>query len=138
MTISLLLSSLVSAQIPNRNTSSLTTAIVDCGNKPNCVSSQASAQDKKIAPVTFNGTAEDFQNAVKEKIASLPRTKIVNQTDAYFHIEFTTAIMRFTDDVELYFDNGLIHVRSASRVGYSDLGANRNRVEEIRKLLQKN
>ena len=65
----------------------------------------------------------------------MPRSQIVSSTNTYIHVEFTSLIFRFVDDVEFLFDDEkkLIHVRSASRVGYSDLGANRNRVEEIRK-----
>ena len=65
---------------------------------------------------------------------SFPRVKIIKQTDAYVYAEFTTLIMRYTDDVEFYINEGkkVIDVRSASRVGKSDLGKNRSRIEDFR------
>ena len=64
----------------------------------------------------------------------MPRSKIVSEQDNYLHIEFTSRIMRFVDDVEFYFNDTkkIIQVRSASRVGRSDFGVNRKRVEMIR------
>lgn len=64
----------------------------------------------------------------------MERTNIVTETDNYFHAEFKSALMGFVDDSEFYHDEreDVIHVRSASRVGYSDFGVNRRRVESIR------
>jgi uncharacterized protein (DUF1499 family) len=60
--------------------------------------------------------------------------EVITETENYIHATFTSRIFRFVDDVEFYFmrDAPVIHVRSASRVGYSDLGVNRKRVEKIR------
>ena len=60
--------------------------------------------------------------------------------DGYLYAEFTSRLMRYVDDVEFLEDStaGVIHVRSASRLGYTDLGANRKRIENIRGLLTKN
>ena len=58
--------------------------------------------------------------------------------DEFLHIEFTSKIFRFIDDVEFYFDKpGVIHFRSASRIGHSDMGVNRDRMEEIERLFIK-
>ncbi len=67
-------------------------------------------------------------------IEAMPRTKIVKATPQYLRAEFRSAIFGFVDDVELAVGGapGVIHVRSASRVGYWDLGVNRRRVEQIR------
>ncbi len=67
-------------------------------------------------------------------VNSMKRAEIVEKTNDYLYVEFTTATWRFVDDVEFYFDDGkkLIHFRSASRVGHSDLGVNRKRMEKIR------
>jgi uncharacterized protein (DUF1499 family) len=64
----------------------------------------------------------------------MPRTVVVTKTDQYLHAEVTSRIYRFVDDVEFYVDKqaGVIHCRSASRVGYSDFGVNRARIEQIR------
>jgi uncharacterized protein (DUF1499 family) len=76
---------------------------------------------------------------LKEIINSMPGSNIVREEDRYLHAEFRSALFRFIDDVEFYLDaeNGIIHVRSASRVGYWDLGVHRRRVEAIRSKLSK-
>jgi len=65
----------------------------------------------------------------------IPRMVIITETESYLHAEATSLIFRFRDDVEFVIDQqaNVIHFRSASRVGHSDLGANRVRMEEIRK-----
>jgi uncharacterized protein (DUF1499 family) len=69
----------------------------------------------------------------------LPRTRIVSRTDASLHAECRSRIFRFVDDLELCLRaaEGIIAVRSASRLGYSDLGVNRSRVEALRAELKK-
>jgi uncharacterized protein (DUF1499 family) len=64
----------------------------------------------------------------------MKRTRIVEDTGAYLHVECTSAVFRFVDDVEFLFDDGsgTIFMRSASRSGYSDFGVNRRRMEAIR------
>ncbi len=71
---------------------------------------------------------------MKRAIASMPRTTIVTEEGAYLHVEFRTALFRFTDDVEFVVDpeTKQIDFRSASRIGYSDLGTNRRRMEAVR------
>lgn len=100
-------------------------------NKPNCVSSRADAADKQhyIAPLT--GTLAD----AKAWIEAQPRTVIVEEADGYLHATFQTAFFRFKDDVQIEVDGDQLHIRSASRVGYGDLGVNRKRVEALRKAL---
>ena len=109
--------------------------LADCPKTPNCVSSQTADEDHFIEPFTYQGNKREAFLRLKQIIASEERTKIITEKENYLHVEFTTAIMRFVDDVEFYFpDEPLIHVRSASRVGYSDLGVNRRRVERLREL----
>lgn len=76
---------------------------------------------------------------MKEVIRSLPRTKLVEEDEAYLHYEFTSLLLRFVDDVEFLFDDGakMLHFRSASRTGYGDFGVNRRRMEEIRDLVER-
>ena len=101
-------------------------------SSPNCVSSRADRSDRQhyIAPLEGADLAR-----VKAVVQAMPRTEIVEEADGYLHAVFTTRLMRFKDDVEFEEEGGLVHVRSASRVGYGDLGANRSRVEEIRRRL---
>lgn len=107
-----------------------------CPNSPNCVSSQLAESDTThyIAPLSFQASGRQAIAALKSVVEGMERTEILNSTDDYFYAEFTTPIMGFVDDVEFYVDEAakLIHVRSASRLGESDMGLNRKRVEEIR------
>jgi len=109
--------------------------LADCPSKPNCVSSQAAEEDHAVAPLRYQGEKKAAFKRLKKIVDSLERSTIVAESDNYLHIEFKSAIMGFVDDVEFYFPKEkVIHVRSASRLGYSDLGVNRKRVEQIRKL----
>jgi len=108
--------------------------LAGCPNSPNCVSTEATDDEHLIAPLTFAGTATEAMARLKNIIESMPRTNIVSADESYLHAEFTTLIFRYTDDVEFQVneDDNTIQVRSASRTGYSDLGANKTRVEAIR------
>lgn len=110
--------------------------LLECPNTPNCVNSQTPASDSEhsIQPISYSSTPEQALANLKAVIQDLPRTKIVSESDDYVYSEFATALMGFVDDVEFYLDKSqsVIHVRSASRLGKSDLGVNRKRVEEIR------
>jgi uncharacterized protein (DUF1499 family) len=105
-----------------------------CPDSPNCVSSRAQDQEHRIEPLTYSGPPVDAWRRLADVVRNLPRTRVVTQTADYLHVEFTSAVFRFTDDLEFQLDEraGVIHVRSASRTGHSDLGANRGRVERIR------
>lgn len=105
-----------------------------CPSSPNCVSTQADDDGHKIDPIAFTGSAADAMAKLKKALATLPRTEIVAEKADYVHAECTSLIFRFVDDAEFWIDeaNHVIHVRSASRVGYGDLGANRARMEAIR------
>ena len=107
-----------------------------CPNSPNCVSSQAPEADTEhfIAPLNSSKSPAETRAALKSVINSMERTEIITEGEQYLYAEFTSALMGFVDDVEFYLDNeaGVIHVRSSSRLGQSDLGVNRKRIEEIR------
>jgi uncharacterized protein (DUF1499 family) len=111
-----------------------------CPASPNCVSTLTGAGDSRhaIAPYAYSQTVSDAKAVVKGVIAGLPRTKLVQEEEAYLHYECTSLLLRFVDDVEFLFDEGkkTIHFRSASRTGYGDLGVNRRRMEDIRSRLQ--
>ena len=112
--------------------------LAPCPSSPNCVSSGASDEQHAIDGFAFSTSPGDAWNAARAAVAQLPRTEIISQTDDYLHAESTTALMRYVDDVELQLrsGDGVIAVRSASRVGHSDMGANRERVEALRTLLE--
>jgi uncharacterized protein (DUF1499 family) len=95
------------------------------------------AQDGKhrIEPLRYTGTQDQAKQRLVQVISSMPRARVITDEGNYLHVEFTSLIFRFVDDVEFFFDdtNKLIQFRSASRTGYSDLGVNRKRMEDIRK-----
>ena len=74
---------------------------------------------------------------VQDAVSALPRVQIVKATDVYLHAECKSSLLGFVDDLELQLrpSEGLITIRSASRVGFSDLGVNRRRVERLRAAL---
>lgn len=108
-----------------------------CPNSPNCVSSQSSDPGHRVEPLTYSSSPEQAFQSLKAAIQRLEKTKIVTETENYLHVEFTSSLMGFVDDVEFYInkDKNAIEVRSASRLGESDLGVNRKRVESIRAML---
>ncbi|UCE64058.1 MAG: DUF1499 domain-containing protein [Nitrospirota bacterium] len=105
-----------------------------CPDSPNCVSSQSPDPSHFVEPLSYTDSQTDAKARLLKLIESMPRTQIISNTDNYIHAEFTSLIFRFVDDVEFLFDpdQNLIQVRSGSRVGYSDLGMNRKRIEAIR------
>lgn len=109
-----------------------------CASYPNCVSSQADPGEDPnhyIAPLELR---ELTPLEAWEKIISIleenPRCRIVELTEHYLRAEFTTTVFGFIDDLELHFTSkrGIIEVKSSSRIGYSDLGGNKKRVEKLR------
>lgn len=118
---------------PPKNLGVRNGSLAPCPGTPNCVSSTAERESQRVAPLHYEGNRAAAMQRLAEVIGSFPRTRIVEQTDNYLRAEFTSLIFRFVDDVEfLAGDDGRIDVRSASRVGHSDLGVNRRRVEAIR------
>ncbi len=113
--------------------------LAPCPKSPNCVSTQVSDKRHKIKPLKYNTTLKEAKSKILDIIKSLKRTRIINETDNYIHAEFRTRTFKFIDDIEFYFDDteNIIHFRSASRVGWTDMGVNRRRMEKIRKLYLK-
>lgn len=105
-----------------------------CPGSPNCVCSQDTDTGHSIAPLKLSDDAASSWKRLQQVIAGRPRARIVSVDERYLHVEMTSAFFRFVDDVEFLLDPaaGVIHVRSASRLGYSDLGVNRKRIEGIR------
>ncbi|HEY9848326.1 MAG TPA: DUF1499 domain-containing protein [Leptolyngbyaceae cyanobacterium] len=112
--------------------------LAPCPNSPNCVNSQSQDSLHKIEPLTYNSTPAEAMANLKKVIESEERTKIITENSHYLYAEFTSKIMGFVDDVEFYLDenSNTIQVRSASRLGQSDLGVNRKRIETIRAKFQ--
>jgi uncharacterized protein (DUF1499 family) len=110
-----------------------------CPSSPNCVSSDAADEGHRVAPFRIAAPAVRFWEAVREAVAALPRTTVVADTGEYLHAECSSALLGFVDDLELHLRpvKGIIAVRSASRVGYSDLGVNASRVESLHEVLRR-
>jgi len=108
---------------------------------PNSVSSQASLYPDhpqrayaEIAPLPLKGDARATLDRIASIIESMEGGKIVKREPGYIYAQFTTRLMKYVDDVEFWYDPSakVIQVRSASRLGSSDLGVNRKRIEAIR------
>jgi uncharacterized protein (DUF1499 family) len=109
-----------------------------CPASPNCVSSERQGETGYVEPLMMTTLADDAWRNAKKAIVDIGGV-IVTERDGYLHAEFVTPLMRYVDDVELRKDDNkqVIHIRSASRVGHSDLGANRARVEKLRRVFLK-
>ncbi|MBE9043536.1 DUF1499 domain-containing protein [Pleurocapsales cyanobacterium LEGE 10410] len=125
-----------------------------CPSSPNCVISQRllrrettepaltvgqdGDEDHEIEPIAYQGDRANARESLLKVLSVVPRTKVIEQTGNYIRSESTSRIFKFVDDVEFYLpeDENVIHVRSASRVGESDLGVNRRRIEQIRLAMQ--
>ena len=109
--------------------------LTKCSNKPNCACSEYADDDIHfVEPLSFDSGSADkaWDNTIKA--ISATGGKIVENNGSYAAATYTSSVFKFVDDVELRLDrdNNLIHIRSASREGYSDLGVNAKRVESIR------
>jgi uncharacterized protein (DUF1499 family) len=107
--------------------------LLPCPSSPNCVCSQDTDAGHQIEPLRY--TSDNPIAKLSTAVRSQSGGKVISSTDDYLYAEFTSLIFRFVDDVEFQVDPQakVIHCRSASRAGHSDLGVNRKRIETIRK-----
>lgn len=110
-----------------------------CPNRPNCVSSQAPiGSSQRVEPLKFRqGVAAEIEfTRLKKIVSEQPRAKLITDGQEYVHAEFSSRLLGFVDDVEVVLNrvDHCAEVRSASRLGYSDMNVNRNRIETLRKL----
>ena len=107
--------------------------LAECLDRPNCVSSASSRAEQSMPAIELNGSAADAIKELTDIVQSMPGCRVVTSDEHYLHAEFRSRFFGFIDDVEFLVDeaNGVIHFRSASRVGYSDLGVNRKRMAAI-------
>ena len=108
-----------------------------CPETPNCVSTKNINTKNYISPIYYKGSLDSAKRFLLLAIKPIKSVSIKKELEQFIHIEVTSKIFGFIDDVEFYLNEpGIIHFRSASRLGYSDLGVNRERMETIRKTFQ--
>jgi uncharacterized protein (DUF1499 family) len=110
--------------------------LAPCPTSPNCVSSQAADDLHAIDPLTYTGDTAAAHDKLIAIITANPQATLITNQPNYIHAEYRSRFWRFIDDVEFFIDadTQTIHMRSASRLGYGDLNANRSRIEQIRTL----
>ena len=112
--------------------------LADPPSSPNCVSTQTEDRTYWMAPLNFAGPPEDAIAELAAVVTAMKGSVLIEQSEHYLCFEFRSPFFRFVDDVEFLAEpeTGRIHFRSASRVGYSDMGVNRARMERIRTLFR--
>ncbi len=110
-----------------------------CPATGNCVSSQADDVAHYVEPLSsprLSGAA--MIQRLASALHACEDAEVISQTNYYLHAECHSAILGFVDDLECFWSDveGVCHVRSASRLGMTDLGKNRARVEKLRLLLE--
>ncbi|MFB5663364.1 DUF1499 domain-containing protein [Alteribacillus sp. HJP-4] len=106
-----------------------------CPSSPNCITSMCDPSDKKhyVEPILFRGEMEEAKQMIRQIIQENEQASLVRDDTDYIKSIFRTKLLRFIDDVDFYFgQQGYVHLRSASRMGYFDLGQNRKRAQEIK------
>ena len=108
--------------------------LATCPSTPNCVCSDDRDSEHGIEPFRLDTDPKSAWDALQAVLSSTPRTRIVTRTSDYVHAEATSLVFRFVDDVEFHLraEEAIIAVRSASRLGSSDFGVNRRRIERLR------
>jgi uncharacterized protein (DUF1499 family) len=112
--------------------------LAPCPSPSNCVVSQNAGPDRAIAPIAYQTDRNTARKVLLQVLQAVPRTTVVESTEDYIRVESTSRLLGFVDDAEFYLPVGekVIHIRSASRLGESDLGVNRRRLEQIRLAMQ--
>ena len=106
-----------------------------CPKSPNCVSSLSKNPKHAIEPLHYRGSQVEARQRLIEILENTKRVRVILAEPNYIHAEARSHFFKFVDDVEFVFpeEENIIHLKSASRIGYSDLGANRKRIERIRR-----
>ena len=104
-----------------------------CPSSPNCVSSFADKNDPHyIAPLDSKLSVDNKLKRLHQLLSVKSNIEVIHSETHYLRAEATSSFWGFVDDVEFILTGEQIHMRSASRLGYSDLGVNRQRLETIR------
>ncbi len=108
-----------------------------CPDKPNCVQTYDPADNSHFQlPLKFKTDNEQTKTAISLAISetggNIISEKSLDPSGYYLHAEYESDWLKFVDDLEVVIKDGLIHLRSASRLGYSDMGINAKRFEAIK------
>lgn len=108
--------------------------LAPCPFSPNCASSDTGDSGHHVTPFLLALPPEKAWAVARELVSAMARTHIVTERPDYLHAECRSFLFGFVDDLELHLrpSEGIIAVRSASRIGYSDFGVNRRRIEDLR------
>lgn len=111
--------------------------LAPCPATRNCVCSDVTDKGHRIEPLVLAVSADRAWSVIHSVLGQLPGVRVITESDNYLHAECESAVFGFIDDLELHLRSakGVIAVRSASRLGHFDLGANRRRVEQLRAML---
>ena len=109
--------------------------LLPCPDSPNCVSS-FSEDEHAVAGIPYTGTPQEAIETAVQVLAELPRTTLLTKEDTYARFAVRSARLGFTDDVEFLAVGNTLHFRSASRLGYDDLGVNRERMTLVSRKLR--
>jgi uncharacterized protein (DUF1499 family) len=109
-----------------------------CPVSDNCVVSQDADAKHTIEPIAYHVDRDKARETLLKVLTVVPRTEVLEEKENYIYAISKSRIFKFVDDVEFYLppNESVIHMRSASRVGESDLGVNRRRLEQIRLALK--
>ncbi|HSH03311.1 MAG TPA: DUF1499 domain-containing protein [Anaerolineae bacterium] len=108
--------------------------LAPCPDSPNCVTTQGgNTAYQQMNPLSFEGDVSEVSDQLIRIVEGMPNTTIITDDNSYIHAEFRSPTMGYVDDVEFYIDEEekLIHFRSKARLGYGDMGANRERMKTI-------
>ncbi len=136
--LTLIISFIVPATASASSLGIVSGSLTPCPASSNCVVSQNADAKHAIAPITYHVTRDQARETLLKVLTVVPRTQVIEQTDNYIHAISKSRVFKFVDDVEFYFpsNKSVIHMRSSSRVGDSDFGVNRTRLEQIRLALR--
>ncbi len=107
--------------------------LLPCPHTPNCVSSMEKQSEKSVKPLVYQTNRNDARMVMRQILVELGNTTIKEESDDYIWVECRSKLLGFVDDLEVYFpeDEKVVHIRSASRLGYYDFGVNKKRVVDI-------
>ena len=108
--------------------------LADCPESPNCQGSDSGEAERRVEPLPLKGSADETMDALVALIGARSDAAVASRDGDYLHATFTSSLVGYIDDVEFLVDEsaGIVRIRSASRIGHSDLGANARRVEALR------